>query len=103
MFLKTEERPAGEVQQVGRLRLSEAIRIGAKLRPQCRETFFQHGRSCALGAAVEAITGKASADFQGSWEKFFNAPDEVFGPILIRNDSGEPRESIAAWLESQGL
>lgn len=39
------------------MRLSEAIRIGAKLRPQTTagEYIEPHGGSCALGAAYEAI------------------------------------------------
>src|ERR1041385_9092846 len=38
------------------LRLSEAIRLGAMLRPQGRDAFVdeQH-RTCALGAAIDAI------------------------------------------------
>ena len=39
------------------MKLSEAIRIGAERRPQCRDVFFNriHGQlcSCALGAAFE--------------------------------------------------
>src|SRR5258706_3257598 len=53
-FIDTRERPAGEVQQtVGKMRLSGAIRIGARIRPQCEGSFFEDGRSCAMGAAME--------------------------------------------------
>ena len=40
------------------MRLSEAIRLGAMIRPQAVGRAFRHGRSCALGAALEA-TGMA--------------------------------------------
>jgi hypothetical protein len=114
MFLKTEERPAGEVQQAGRLRLSEAIRIGAKIRPQCKSFLFFAGKSCALGAAYEAFFGHPGAD--GYWSdkdlRFMESfgtklrgkyPALPFVEIVSRNDRGESRESIADWLQSQGL
>lgn len=37
------------------MRFSEAIRLGAMLRPKARHAFYRHGRSCALGAALEAM------------------------------------------------
>ncbi len=40
------------------MRFSEAIRIGARLRPQAMFHWFNKGRSCALGAAMEALTGR---------------------------------------------
>jgi hypothetical protein len=46
------------------MRLSEAIREGAKLRPQCQMGYFRNDypynevRSCAIGAAYEGCTGK---------------------------------------------
>lgn len=36
------------------MKLSEAIRLGAMLRPQCRWGFLEKYSSCALGAATEA-------------------------------------------------
>lgn len=106
MYVDTSVRPQGELIDAvapAKLKLSQAIRIGAKIRPQCRGEFFANGGSCALGAAVEAITGKADANFPGPWEVFFNAPDQIFGALLVRNDDGQSRESIADWLEAQGL
>src|ERR1051326_9366275 len=38
--------------------LSDAIRIGATLRPQTFNSWFFNGRSCAMGAAIEALTGE---------------------------------------------
>lgn len=43
--------------QVKPLRLSEAIRIGARIRPQCTSDLFHNGKSCVLGAAYEGATG----------------------------------------------
>ncbi len=39
------------------MRFSEAIRIGARRRPQVRFHWFKNGESCALGAALEGLTG----------------------------------------------
>jgi hypothetical protein len=113
MFIDTQERPAGEVQQkVGKLKLSEAIRIGAKIRPQCEGAFFRDGRSCAMGAAMEgsglsydparAASPAAVARFP---ELFFTGTHytNLGREIFMRNDCHESRESIATWLEQQGL
>jgi hypothetical protein len=37
------------------MRLSEAIRLGALLKPQAFHSLFKDGGSCALGAALDAI------------------------------------------------
>ena len=37
------------------MRLSEAIRLGAMLRPQAKGRLFHEGGSCAIGAAYEAL------------------------------------------------
>lgn len=50
------------------MRLSEAIRLGAMLRPQARHDYMRTGRSCAIGAALEAIgiplRNRADDDFE---------------------------------------
>jgi hypothetical protein len=108
MFVDTELRPQGEVQQkVGKLRLSEAIRVGAKIRPQCTRDFFYANGSCAFGAAYEAATGVVKRnllmeDFFLLWPELKNLLD-IRIAVSRRNDSGESRESIAAWLDSIGL
>src|SRR5258708_1204535 len=120
MFVDTQVRPQGEVINVvapSKMKLSAAIRIGAKIRAQCTGKFFEGGKSCALGAAWEGM----------GYEPFFDAPDfaikqsaactrmgldgkclpgdkqSLFYRIFDRNDHGESRESIADWLEAQGL
>jgi hypothetical protein len=40
-----------------KLFLSEAIRLGAMLRPQCFGRTFADKKSCAMGAAYEAVAG----------------------------------------------
>lgn len=99
-------------QQVGTLKLSQAIRIGAKLRPQCSRTYFAWADrplavgSCALGAAWEGAGygGPTHAPF-GYQDvcKAFGITEPLAQSIAIRNDRGDTREQIANWLESQGL
>lgn len=97
--------------QVGTLKLSAAMRVGAKLRPQGRECLFLLGKTCAIGAAMEGrgwipITMCGDDDLKKYVpELLFNNsshPSDLFGRIGQRNDNGESRESIADWLESQG-
>lgn len=88
------------------MKLSEAIRIGAKIRPQCVMAYFNGGASCALGSAYEAISGKNWLDDTPSnWEFFsgrFNVPESLLLQISLLNDRGTTREQIADWLEGQG-
>jgi hypothetical protein len=59
-----EEKSRGEVTETPAKisRLSEALRIGARLRPQCTNFVFAHGKSCAIGAAYEAVFGYPGDD-----------------------------------------
>src|SRR5258706_314082 len=98
-FVDTELRPAGEVQQkVGRPRLSEAIRMGAKLRPQCFNSFWMDGGSCAMGAAYEAVGVPYGADVGDSGAKHFTYfwGRGAVADIFHRNDGlHQSREEIA--------
>lgn len=97
-----------EQPQVGTLKLSEAIRIGAKIRPQCFGVAFENGGSCALGAAFEGSRGYPwpESDPMGfpmtPLYTGFGVPWEVVSEAFKRNDSRQSRESIADWLESRG-
>ena len=109
MFVDTQVRPQGEqVDAVAPMKLSEAIRIGARLRPQeLRGHYFLDGRSCALGAAFEAlgISSEAKLDLH-AWSTLkerYSLPQTLHHEITSRNDRGQSRESIADWLEAQGL
>jgi hypothetical protein len=114
MFVKPEERDSlrwesGE--SVKPLKLSAAMRIGAKLRPQGFVDLFGDGKSCALGAAYEGATGKTCEPwgYGKVCEQFpaLGTPDGFLsdlGTAVYRmNDQHEmTREQIADWLESQG-
>ncbi len=88
-------------------KLSQAIREGAKLRPQCKSRYFSdYGESCALGAAAEAIYGANRMTFKTEQIDSLGAlvPSHDFiSQIIGKNDCGWSRERIADWLESQGL
>lgn len=102
-----EEKAVGEEQPVklGTLKLSEAIRAGAKLRQQCRDNYYSRGRSCALGAAWEGA-GQPKQYISGiAVVRHFGLPDDnrVLSGIIVRNDAGHTREEIADWVEAQGF
>jgi hypothetical protein len=99
-------------------RLSDAIRLGATFRPQCIGHLFRDGKSCALGAAYEAvnnsITGPRKANvlmrrFPALKEKVRHPltsgiTDKLVCVIPSLNDAHRwTRERIADWLESIGL
>jgi hypothetical protein len=54
------------------MKLSEAILLGSTLRPQIKGYLFADERSCALGAAGEAV-GAEPKDCQATWEFIRNA------------------------------
>lgn len=97
-----------EQQQV-KLKLSDAIRIGARIRPQCRLDPFRDGKSCAIGAAYEGATGEYNEEMdmcdirdelriRGIWP--LTLPTSAIWPL---NDCERwSREQIADWLEAQG-
>lgn len=87
-------------------KLSQAIRLGATFRPQCNGSYFNNGRSCAIGAAYEAITGLTDVE-DGIVGRVLNTrfqlPENMLSRVVFRNDCGETREEISDWLEGQGL
>lgn len=102
------------------MKLSEAIRAGAKMRPQTRGVTFSRGKSCAIGAALEgsglsAYRADVDNDYyllslaRTSWPW---ATRVVAAPIKGMRDSGVlnvvwrlndnrmwSREAIAEWVE----
>lgn len=97
-----------EQPQQGTLKLSEAIRIGARLRPQqTNGRYMNDGKSCALGAAYEAVTGRYDENtglipwFQSQYSRLDML--RIGAAIMLRNDRGESRESIADWLQGIGF
>lgn len=91
-------------------KLSEAIRIGAKMLPPSKpgaRTYFQDGcRACALGAAWYALTGQIERDGVLIGERICRL---VGIDPLVREKASEffetgamTREQVADWLEAQG-
>lgn len=112
MFVEEKTQGEAEPVKVGTLKLSAAIREGAKLRKQVRGAPFEHGGSCAIGAAAEAL-GMQYSSFPAVWTidavAFIrqrlqqHIPHEVFERVYTMNDGEEQtREQVADWLESQG-
>ncbi len=60
------------------MKLSEAIRLGAMIRPQVFGAFMKNGGSCAIGAALEAV-GHNVEDFSPCYSE----AAEAF-PLLTR-------------------
>lgn len=91
-------------QQQG-LKLSAAIRIGAKKRPQGFGPGYARrgdGTSCALQAGAEAVTGRLIV-FTDECEAVLGISGTFAEKIWRRNDSDRmTREQIADWLESIG-
>lgn len=91
------------------LRLSEAIRLGAMLKPQAFGTWFDGEGTCALGAAIDAlgitesnvlllaqtIVGRARCPVCGcDGAQFHLVPH-------LNDDHHWTRERIADWVEQQ--
>lgn len=100
------------------MKLSEAIREGAKLKPvQCYDLYFGNDgiSSCALGAAMEVLLQVHNRDQywsiceeNGDYDvncliaEETGTPIKMMRTITYRNDHGETREQIADWLETEG-
>ena len=111
MFIKIEERvpPTREKLPEGYMKLSWAIREGAKLRPAVKDTmeYFDQCGSCALGAAYHFLTGKTPIDggeeICDYLEKRFGIGDaSLLTDICLRFHRKVPREEIADWVAGQG-
>jgi hypothetical protein len=93
------------------LKLSEAIRKGARLRPQGTGWWHRDGKSCALGAAYEALTGRITNDYSGVTLETIHIMATAFPAFYaLTHEIGKmndiqhlTREQIADWLEAQGL
>ncbi len=116
MFVDEKQQGEAKPVQVGMLKLSQAIRIGARMGKQIRcKPYIVGTNSCALGSAMLAL-GMNDATYKGHYgttglEKLhpqafeaLNAFSRKVGfPIQHANDyQGWTREQVADWLESQG-
>lgn len=99
------------------MKLSEAIRLGSMLKPQCFGSYFGVGlakeSSCAMGAAMDAINAKSipyiedwqwitytTAKCPHSWASK-HCPSIVHSIITHLNDSHRwTREAIADWVQT---
>lgn len=106
MFL--DDKPQGEVTEAPAkiTKLSQAIRAGAKLRPQRTGAYFHEGKSCALGAAYEGMYGYIddTTAMIATWVvQHFRLRESLVQEVIIRNDKMlHTREQIADWLEAHG-
>lgn len=114
----TREAPALE-----RISLSQAMREGAKLAPQCRHQWGSKHATCALGAVIHYLEGDVPENIGEVGEallrideryaiqsrelqhpKFQHIPFSIRTVIVDLNDHcGWTRETIADWLQEQGL
>lgn len=119
MFIDTKERPTGEVQQkVGRLKLSEAIRIGARQTLATKDINAKAWLTRRDGRCFSCVIGAAWVGLHGlNWDKYANEPSivrevltqtgasmDIYEQAQYRYEhQDQSRESIADWLESKGL
>lgn len=100
------------------MRLSEAIRLGAMLKPQAFGDYFNSVGTCALGAACEAagVSCEAIGDYERQFLAVFAEPCPACGvrpdtgnkytsgfcnTVLHLNDTHRwTREQIADWVET---
>ncbi len=89
------------------LKPSQAIRIGAAMRPQCEGIIFKDGGSCVIGALWEGY-GKRNSQYIEDYVKIYAFASRVLGNFVNKawylNDQKHwTREAIADWLEAKGL
>ena len=78
------------------MKLSEAIRLGAMLRPQTKVGYFVNKGSCAIGAAAEAVEASGFDRVGSSWRVVRLVADRW--PWLMRIDL---RSYVACTLTQQ--
>lgn len=100
-----------EEQKVGTLKLSEAIRIGAKMTPRCRLKLVEGRATCAIGAAYLGATGLlpthyADVSNSGLFPELFHPGScglSSFGFTIASISDEQSREEAADYAESEGL
>lgn len=97
---------AFRIQEVAKrpVKPSEAMRAGAKLRPQAYGAIYYRGRSCAIGAMLEGMgcNLEAGGKPMEAAIKASGLSQTLLSEIATMNDSGHPRECIAYWLGETG-
>ena len=98
------------------LKLSDAVRLGSKLKPQCFGALFRRDGSCALGAVADVmgfaydsdtyrLLDKRFPELQTTLATYENCAlnKDLKATIIMLNDTLKwTRERIADWLEEQG-
>ena len=92
------------------MKLSEAIREGAKLRPQAFSALFCDGKTCALGAACDAVgaitwrgdKGELTGFVPSHYFPALEDPDLYLAITRMNDFQRMTREQIADWVEEQG-
>jgi hypothetical protein len=104
MFVEHKEAVETTEAPAKTLKLSEAIRIGARRKPQCFNCFFNGVGTCAMGAAAEARGWTPGYGNPYTYlPEVRNSKTNLGGQISSKNDHQSlSREQIADWLESQG-
>lgn len=119
MFIPQEERDGCIDRELlhAPMKLSEAMRLGAKIRPHATSGGgFDGVRSCAIVAAAEGAGLNVVSHprlfriTEEAWKFLLDkgivaetyAGSSLAGEILALNESGT-REQVAEWLESKGL
>lgn len=95
--------------QVGRLKLSEAIRIGSSRYPPCYGIWSSGNAACAITAAAWATGMQATTPYSFTLRRHFESiglhiGEDVWREVVhVRNSRGDSHKSIADWLASRGL
>ncbi len=92
-------------QPVKTLRLSEAIRIGCRMKPkQCfEEAYSVDDGSCAIGAALDGYAELGRTFNRHFFGIAIGVPNWLISRVIAMNDRRRmSRERIADWLESKG-
>lgn len=99
-----------EEAKVVTIKLSEAMRIGAKMHPQGMSYFDrEEGTTCALGAAAFGAGWQQSSDegMCSFLKRTFDIPLwaelQIHGMNVMRHKPEGTYAAIADWLEAQGL
>lgn len=114
---KTQGEPQTAEQANRKLKLSEAIRIGARLTEQMKGDQFMREvngscRTCAIGAALVGFAGSVEEALRLRFKsygadlavkKFGLSDEEVMRISNAYERSERSREEVADWLEAQGL
>jgi len=106
MLVDKDSHLPGQDRTETKLKPSQAMRIGAALRPQCTKKLFFQGASCALGAMWEGYGNpyqEGGPELYSLFRDFFPTDRCLVESIWYKNDfHGWSREQIAEWLESLG-